>query len=112
MNILKSIFDKLQKKDNWHTTVDPLSMRTIDKNGQLTLDSTGDKSEIKDYAIKSTCVKGFTWNPQSKSLYLQFVGGNKEYEFPGVPEKVIEQFENAPSKGRFYNSVIKEYSSK
>lgn len=109
MNFIQKLLQKREK--NWHTNIDPESNRVIDKDGQLQMDSTGDKSEIKDYKVTSTAVKGFTWNPDTHSLFLTFKSGNKEYEYPNVPESVVEDFENSSSKGRFVQSTLKEYSS-
>ena len=112
MNFITKLLQSRKAKQNWHTNIDPESTRVIDKDGQLQMDPTGDKSEVQDYKVKSTAVKGFTWNPRTKSLFLIFTSGNKEYEYPNVPEDVVEDFENASSKGRFVNRVLKEYSTR
>lgn len=109
MNFIQKL---LRRRNNWHTNIDPESSRVIDKDGQLQMDPTGDESEIQDYKVKSTAVKGFTWNPKTHSLFLTFTKGKKEYEYPDVPESIVEDFENASSKGRFVNRVLKEYSAK
>jgi hypothetical protein len=112
MNFITKLLQSHKAKNSWHTNIDPESIRVINKDGQLQMEANGDKSEVQDYKIKSTAVKGFTWNPRTRSLFLTFTNGNKEYEYPDVPEDVVEDFENASSKGRFVNRVLKEYSTK
>lgn len=59
--------------------------------------------------IASTAIHRVRYNPETKNLYVTYVGGDKEYLFPGVPEDVVRKFLNASSKGRFAHSRIKPY---
>jgi hypothetical protein len=96
----------------WISNFDPQSRRYLNKDGQLELDKS-DTSEKKPITMSanSTCVKAYTYDPATENLYLQFVNGNKEYTYPNVPRDVIEDFGEAPSKGRFVHDVISGYSA-
>lgn len=106
MNLWKlpNPFKKARK--DWHTNIDPTSKRFLTPS-QLSLDPTGEDSEIEDYEVTSTAIKAFTWNPETHSLFVTFVGGDKEYEYPNVPEEYVKALESASSKGRYLNNVIK-----
>ena len=57
--------------------------------------------------IASTAIHRVRYNPETKNLYVTFVGGDKEYLFPNVPEDAVKKFLNASSKGRHYGLRIK-----
>lgn len=54
--------------------------------------------------VESSTVKGFEKNQDN--LIVEFNNGSR-YEYLNVPDKLIEEFTNAPSKGRFLNAYIK-----
>lgn len=54
--------------------------------------------------VESSTVKGFEKNQDN--LIVEFNNGSR-YEYLNVPDKLIEEFNNAPSKGRFLNAYIK-----
>ena len=58
--------------------------------------------EIKD----SDCIRSIEWDNQK--LTVQFTSQNTRYSWGEVPLSVFEEFKNAPSKGRFYNTAIKD----
>ena len=60
--------------------------------------------------IASTAIHRVRYNPKTKNLYVTFVGGDKEYLFPNVPEDAVKKFLNASSKGRHYGLRIKPYA--
>lgn len=98
-------------KDGWISNFDPQSRRYLNLEGQLELDKPEGEEKPISVGTNSTCVQGYTYDPATKNLYLQFVKGNKEYTYPNVPREVIEDFGHAPSKGRFVHDVIKNYSA-
>lgn len=102
-SLFKRDWNKGQK--DWHTHVNPQSKRLMTPS-EMKLDSTGEDSEV-EVDVNSTAIKGYTWNPDTQSLFITYVGGNTEYEFPNVPESVVKELDNAPSKGRFVQFVIK-----
>ncbi|VVB59509.1 KTSC domain protein [uncultured archaeon] len=65
----------------------------------------------KEKTISSTAIQNMKYNPNNRVLELLFVGGKHSYAYPSVPSKVIENFEKAFSKGRFFNKNIKEQYS-
>jgi len=60
------------------------------------------------------------WEPVDSSFIIAlayYEGGGvleikmkngKRYTFMGVPPKIYEEFKNAPSKGKFFNDIIKK----
>lgn len=99
-----------EAKDGWISNFNPQSRRYLNLEGQLQMDKPDEKKPIA-VGTNSTCVQGYTYDPKTKNLYVQFVGGNKSYTYPNVPREVVEDFGHAASKGRFVHDVLKpEYS--
>lgn len=55
--------------------------------------------------LNSSVLKGATYEKKNNKLSILFNSG-KEYEYV-VPVEIWEQFKEASSKGKFFNSVIK-----
>lgn len=52
-------------------------------------------------SVESTAIQQVGYDPQTQELQVQFKGGDGTvYSYPNVPEGDVEQFLNAPSKGR------------
>ena len=99
-----------ESKDGFISNFKPESRRYLNKDGQYTIDETND-SRIEDMSVRSTAVQGYTYDPKNQILSVQFVNGNKSYDYPNVPRDVVEDFGHAPSKGRFVHDVLQpEYS--
>ena len=60
--------------------------------------------------VDSEAVKDFKYDKNNKLLEVSFQGGDKSYAYPNVPQKVVDAFYAAPSKGTFVNQVISNYS--
>lgn len=100
-----------ESKGGFISNFKPESRRYLNKDGQYTIDETND-SRIEDMSVRSTAVQGYTYNPKTEVLSIQFVNGKKSYDYPNVPRDVVEDFGHAPSKGRFVHDVLKpEYST-
>ncbi|MEO5612966.1 MAG: KTSC domain-containing protein [Sphingomicrobium sp.] len=54
----------------------------------------------------STVIRGAWYLPQRRQLDLLFTSGRR-YVYSGVPMTIADQFARAESKGRFYNSEIR-----
>ena len=54
--------------------------------------------------INSTVIASVVYD--DGTLFVEFFG-NGWYKYVHVPEKIFEQFLNAPSKGQFFNRFIK-----
>lgn len=99
-----------ESKDGFISNFKPESRRYLNKEGQYQIDDT-DEDDPLEMSVKSTAVQGYTYNPKNQTLSVQFVNGNKSYDYPNVPRDVVEDFGHAPSKGRFVHDVLKpEYS--
>ena len=101
------------KKNKILTINNPQSTR-YQVNGEL-LDSKGvadaDTDNFSKTNISSTAVQSVDYNPKTKDLDIQYVGGEKKYRFPDVPKEVVAEFLESPSKGKYLAYVIKpEYS--
>jgi hypothetical protein len=56
------------------------------------------------WKINSNVVKGISYN-KNRNLTVQLL--NKVYVYKNVPRKLAVEFLNADSKGKFFNSFIK-----
>ena len=59
----------------------------------------------------STCIANAKYDPKTRDLVIQFQSGPKEYTYPDVPENEVEGLLDAGSKGKFYHSNLKQYST-
>lgn len=105
---------KAVDKNKVLTVNNPQSTR-YDVNGEL-LDSKGvfdaDTDNFTKTNISSTAVQTVEYNPKTKDLDIQYVGGKKKYRFPDVPKQVVTEFLESPSKGKYLAYVIRpEYST-
>lgn len=118
---LKESVDKTFNSLFSHTTPQNLRQNTdiIDSGSKFTIDSpmsnryttsSSNEKKMDPYAendersyvenVDSTAIQQVGYDPETKELQVKFVGGDKVYSYPNVPEEDIEQFLNAPSKGR------------
>lgn len=90
----------------------PLSVRWRD-DGSFNEDvSVKEDDIIKPSDVESTCIDSWDYDPTTLDLDVYFVSNpSKAYRFPGVPKSVIKRWINAPSKGQFYQRVIRGYST-
>lgn len=90
----------------------PLSVRWKD-DGSFNEDvSVKEDDIIKPSDVESTCIDSWDYDPTTLNLDVYFVSNpSKAYRFPGVPKSVIKRWINAPSKGQFYQRVIRGYST-
>lgn len=90
----------------------PLSVRWKD-DGSFNEDvSVKEDDIIKPSDVESTCIDSWDYDPTTLDLDVYFVSNpSKAYRFPGVPKSVIKRWINAPSKGQFYQRVIRGYST-
>ena len=61
---------------------------------------------MKTFEINSSALKTVKYDEIKKQLFITFVSG-REYRFDNVPAEVMDKFELAESKGKFYNTEIK-----
>lgn len=64
------------------------------------------KESSKVVTALSSAISKFTWDSNTRTLYIQFKQG-KVYSYKEVPEGVFIEFYKAPSKGRFFTQLIK-----
>jgi hypothetical protein len=57
--------------------------------------------------MPSTVIRRFAYDPPSRSLDVEFVSGRR-YRYAGVPGAVADRFRAAFSKGRFFNTHIRD----
>lgn len=72
-----------------------------------------DKSQSALQVTNSSAVQSIDVEPRGKGtsdVYVTFTNGEHSYLYPKVPEKVVQAFINAPSKGQFVNAVLSRYS--
>ena len=57
--------------------------------------------------MPSTVIRRFDYHPAAQALDVEFVSGRR-YRYAEVPAEVAEAFRAAFSKGRFFNSHIRD----
>ena len=57
--------------------------------------------------MPSTVIRHFSYRPEKRALDVEFVSGRR-YRYFGVPEGVASQLASAFSKGRFFNTRIRD----
>jgi len=61
--------------------------------------------------VNSSAINSVTYDDETNILTIEFKQG-AEYDYPDVPFEEFENLINAPSVGKYYNTHIKQYSSK
>ena len=57
--------------------------------------------------VDSSFISAIAYYKSSAVLEVKMTNG-RIYTFMGVPEKIYEQLKKSPSKGKFFNSVIRK----
>lgn len=57
--------------------------------------------------VDSTAIREIDYSPEHGKLFVTFNDGD-EYVYVGVPERVGQAFFRAPSKGRFFQRIIRD----
>lgn len=90
----------------------PLSVRWKDDGSFKEDASVKEDDIIKPSDVESTCIDSWDYDPITLDLDVYFVSNpSKAYRFPGIPKSVIKRWITAPSKGQFYQRVIRGYST-
>jgi lysyl-tRNA synthetase class 2 len=58
--------------------------------------------------MPSTVIRRFHYRPQRRELQILFVTG-RIYIYCDVPEEEVEAFRTASSKGRYFNTHIRDH---
>ena len=58
--------------------------------------------------MPSTAIRGFSYLPQRRELRVEFVT-RRVYVYFDVPAKTVEEFRAAESKGRHFNTHIRDH---
>lgn len=56
--------------------------------------------------VTSSCVASIDYNEKTQQLTVYFVKGG-EHTYSGVPKTVYDGFLVAPSKGKYFNAVVR-----
>jgi len=62
---------------------------------------------LKRIYVKSSVIKYFGYDPDTKILEVQIITG-ETYHYYNVQLQMFEELKTAPSKGKYYNEVIKK----
>jgi hypothetical protein len=57
--------------------------------------------------MPSTAIRSSSYDPAKRELWVTFVTGRR-YVYAEVPADVFEAFDNAPSRGAFFNEEIRD----
>ena len=57
--------------------------------------------------VDSTAISAIDYETEHGKLFVRFLDGD-EYVYVGVPERVRDAFVRAPSKGRFFQRMIRD----
>jgi hypothetical protein len=58
------------------------------------------------YPVSSSFINEIRYEETTGDLTV-VMGGGREYTHPNVPQDVVDTFVNSPSKGSYYNQVIR-----
>ena len=58
--------------------------------------------------MPSTAISRIEYDPQTRALDVWFRGSGKLYRYYDVPARAYEAFRKATSKGRFFNSHVRD----
>lgn len=112
----KSITLNNPQSSRYQISKDDLKERGLTKQGSYyTSDDIADmKVDVtKEVPVSSTAIRKLKYNPKTEKLSVQYTSGNKEYDFPKVPKEVVEEFLDAPSKGKYMAHVVRpNYSTR
>lgn len=61
---------------------------------------------MNETPLHSSVLAGFRYDPDRQQLWLRFRGGDL-YVYQMVPATVIQALIDAPSQGRYFNTVIR-----
>ena len=61
----------------------------------------------KHSVASSSTVRAIGYDPQTQTLEVEFLSG-LVYQYYGVPDHIHDQMMEAPSKGRFLNTYIRD----
>lgn len=67
----------------------------------------GSPSRTQSGSVSSTCISSYSYNEVSGMLRLTFAQSGTSYAYSRVPKQVFEEFKEAGSKGRFFNTRIR-----
>jgi hypothetical protein len=62
---------------------------------------------MRRHYVQSSAIRSVGFNPENKVLEVEFVSGTI-YRYSGVPEFVYREFMASPSKGRFFDYLIRD----
>ena len=65
------------------------------------------KENINMNNVKSSLITSVSYDAASKKLTVATTQNGATYAFAGVPQSVVTELTNAPSKGRFFNQNIR-----
>lgn len=75
----------------------PVSFRNEDENYQQYIP---DQLDDMSMPVDSTAIQSARYEPSDDSLNITYKGGGKEYKFKANGSNGLEEWVNAPSKGR------------
>lgn len=81
----------------------PTSFRTYQNVGRGTLNENDIETGLtsgRGAEIASTAIKNARYDPEDDSLNITYTGGDKEYKFQAGGPDGVQEWVNAPSKGR------------
>ncbi len=63
--------------------------------------------EERSGRVRSAAVANFEYDGRTRELHVRFVSG-ETYRYFDVPPEVFARYREAPSKGAFFNTAIKD----
>lgn len=61
---------------------------------------------LETIVTDSTCIAGFSYNPETQVLKVQFTHG-AEYTYEDIERRTYDEWKAAESKGKYYNQKIR-----
>ena len=90
---------------NWYKTSSEEALETSNIDDELIKELDNDIW----VPVKSSFIKAIAYHRYAQVLEVKFLNDNV-YTFMAVPERVYDMFLSHPSKGQFFNLILKNYS--
>lgn len=84
------------------------SFLVIDLSLEATLAADLAPKQSTKTPVDSSVISSFKYHPESQILEIEFRASGEMYRYFEVPPSVHQEFLNAPSKGKYFNSEIKD----
>jgi len=94
---------------NWYKKAINISQEERDRINDELINELNIEYNKEWTPVNSSFINEVSYNENSKILKVKIKTGGfiKQYTFPNIPQDIYDKFMEAPSKGNFFNTIIK-----